>query len=144
MAKFNIVEEYVEYVTKYYEVEAETEDEAIEMIQNGDIDSDDCDWLVSLEILSEYREVLSRPKFKLSEVIVKEWFDIFETATQLVKVDLSIDFPRDRKDAKFLACAMVSKADFLVTGDRDFEEVKDLGYTRIIMVSQFKALFLDD
>jgi hypothetical protein len=38
----------------------------------------------------------------------------------------------------------VSKADFLVTGDRDFEEVKDLGYTRIIMVSQFKALFLDD
>ena len=89
------------------------------------IDSDDCDWLVSLEILSEYREVLSRPKFKLSEVIVKEWFDIFETATQLVKVDLSIDFPRDRKDAKFLACAMVSKADFLVTGDRDFEEVKD-------------------
>jgi len=43
MAKFNIVEEYVEYVTKYYEVEAETEDEAIEMIQNGDIDSDDCD-----------------------------------------------------------------------------------------------------
>jgi len=108
------------------------------------IDSDDCDWLVSLEILSEYREVLSRPKFKLSEVIVKEWFDIFETATQLVKVDLSIDFPRDRKDAKFLACAMVSKADFLVTGDRDFEEVKDLGYTRIIMVSQFKALFLDD
>ena len=108
------------------------------------IDSDDCDWLVSLESLSEYREVLSRPKFKLSEVIVKEWFDIFETATQLVKVDLSIDFPRDRKDAKFLACAMVSKADFLVTGDRDFEEVKDLGYTRIIMVSQFKALFLDD
>ena len=108
------------------------------------IDSDDCDWLVSLEILSEYREVLSRPKFKLSEVIIKEWFDIFETATQLVKVDLSVDFPRDRKDAKFLACAMVSKADFLVTGDRDFEEVKDLGYTRIIMVSQFKALFLDD
>jgi len=108
------------------------------------IDSDDCDWLVSLEILSEYREVLSRPKFKLSEMILKEWFDIFETATQLVKVDLSVDFPRDRKDAKFLACAMVSKADFLVTGDRDFEEVKDLGYTRIIMVSQFKALFLDD
>ena len=108
------------------------------------IDSDDFDWLVSLEILSEYREVLSRPKFKLSEVIVKEWFDIFETVTQLVKVDLFIDFPRDRKDAKFLACAMVSKADFLVTGDRDFEEVKDLGYTRIIMVSQFKALFLDD
>lgn len=108
------------------------------------IDSDDFDWLVSLEILSEYREVLSRPKFKLSEVIIKEWFDIFETATQLVKVDLSVDFSRDRKDAKFLACAMVSNADFLITGDRDFEEVKDLGYTRIIMVSQFKALFLDD
>jgi len=43
MAKFNIVEEYTEYVTKYYEVDAESEDEAIEMIQNGDVDSDDYD-----------------------------------------------------------------------------------------------------
>ena len=36
MAKFRVVEEYTEYVTKWYEVEAETEDEAIEMVQSGD------------------------------------------------------------------------------------------------------------
>ena len=36
MAKFRVVEEYTEYVTKWYEVEAENEDEAIEMVQSGD------------------------------------------------------------------------------------------------------------
>lgn len=43
MAKFRVVEEYTEYVTKYYEVEAETEDEAIEMVMSGDYAEDDCD-----------------------------------------------------------------------------------------------------
>ncbi len=43
MAKFRVVEDYVEYVTKWYEVEAETEDEAIEMVQSGDYPEEDCD-----------------------------------------------------------------------------------------------------
>ena len=43
MAKFRVVEEYTEYVTKWYEVEAENEDEAIEMVMSGDYPEDDCD-----------------------------------------------------------------------------------------------------
>jgi hypothetical protein len=43
MARFKVVEEYTEFVTKYYEVDAESEDEAIEMVQNGDVAEDDCD-----------------------------------------------------------------------------------------------------
>ena len=43
MAKFRVVEDYVEYVTKWYEVEAETEDEAIEMVMSGDVAEDDVD-----------------------------------------------------------------------------------------------------
>lgn len=43
MAKFQVVEEYTEYVTKYYVVEAENEDEAIEMVQSGDYPEEDCD-----------------------------------------------------------------------------------------------------
>jgi hypothetical protein len=43
MAKFKVVEQYTEYVTKVYEVDAESEDEAIEMVQNGDVPEDDCD-----------------------------------------------------------------------------------------------------
>jgi len=52
MAKFRVVEEYIEYVTKWYEVEAESEDEAIEMVMSGDYPEDDCDTLFGC---SEYK-----------------------------------------------------------------------------------------
>ena len=107
------------------------------------IDFDDCEWLVSLAILSEYKEVLIRPKFKLSEAMIKEWWEIFDTATKLVEVNVTVDFPRDRKDAKFLACALAGKADFLITGDRDFEEVDGLGNTQVISISRFKSLIIE-
>lgn len=28
-----------------------------------------------------------------------------------------VDFPRDQKDAKFLACALTTNAEFFITGD---------------------------
>ena len=107
------------------------------------IDTPDYDWMVSTEILKEYKEVLSRPKFKLTQEIIEEWWFVLDTVTRLVEVNDVVDFPRDRKDAKFLACALATDADFLLTGDRDFTEVENLGKTRIISVSLFKRLLID-
>lgn len=104
------------------------------------IDTPDCDWLVSKEILEEYKQVLSRPKFKLTPEIINQWWFVLDTVTRVVEVTNVVDFPRDRKDAKFLACALATDADFLLTGDKDFEEAKNLGKTRIISVSLFKRL----
>lgn len=53
---------------------------------------------------------------------------------------MEIDFPRDRKDAKFLACALAAEADFLITGDSDFKEAQTLVNTTIISVSLFNKL----
>jgi len=53
---------------------------------------------------------------------------------------LSRDFPRDYKDAKFLACAVTTGADYFVTGDRDFSEAQKLLSTTILSVAQFKKL----
>lgn len=107
------------------------------------IDCAEWEWIVSSEILAEYKEVLSRRKFPLTEEIRAEWFSIFDTVTTLVEVDFDVDFPRDRKDAKFLVCAIAAEADFLITGDRDFSEVQGLGNTTIISVSFFKRLVCD-
>jgi uncharacterized protein len=108
------------------------------------IDTPNYDWMVSTEILREYKEVLSRPKFKLTQSVIEEWWFVLETVTRLVEVNNVVDFPRDRKDAKFLACALATDADFLLTGDRDFTEAKNLvGKTRIISVSLFKRLLID-
>lgn len=52
----------------------------------------------------------------------------------------SIPFPRDVKDAMFLACAVASDADYFITGDRDFTEARKLVNTRIVSVNQFEAL----
>jgi uncharacterized protein len=108
------------------------------------IDTPDYDWMVSTEILREYKEVLSRPKFKLTQSVIEEWWFVLDTVTRLNNnIDL-VDFPRDRKDAKFLACALATDADFLLTGDRDFTEAENLvGKTRIISVSLFKQLLID-
>jgi uncharacterized protein len=105
-------------------------------------DHPNIDWIVSQEIVAEYKDVLSRPKLKLPDDIKSEWLEKIETIPILVDVDLNVDFPRDQKDAKFLACAIACHADFLITGDRDFDEVQPMGKTLIISVSLFIELFL--
>ncbi len=103
----------------------------------------DVEWIASPEILAEYKDVLERPKFDLSRELVRQWLDLIHSATTISMATEPVDFPRDRKDAKFLACALASDADFLVTGDSDFEEAKLLGNTKIVSVSQFKSLIME-
>ena len=43
-----------------------------------------------------------------------------------------------------MALAIASEADFLITGDKDFNEVRKLGKTAIVSVSAFKDLFIDE
>ncbi len=103
----------------------------------------DMEWIVSPEIMTEYREVLSRPKFGLPANIRQNWFDMLDVLTVPCDVDLDLDFPRDRKDAIFLACAITVDADYLITGDRDFSQAQKLLNTTILSVLQFKQLVCD-
>ncbi len=43
-----------------------------------------------------------------------------------------MDFPRDPNDAKFLAWAIARDADFLITGDRDLNQIREVRQTTII------------
>ena len=101
------------------------------------INQPDYEWVVSEEILAEYLEVLSRRKLKLTDVQKERWLDLIQCSTKLIDVSIEIDFQRDQKDAKFIACALSANADFLITGDRDFTEVQSLENTLIISVSMF-------
>ena len=65
-------------------------------------------------------------------------------STRLIEVNLIVNFQRDIKDAKFIALAMVSKADFLITGDKDFSEMRELSKTVIVSVSLFYDLFINE
>jgi len=101
------------------------------------------DWVVSAEIIAEYKEVLKRPRLKLTEAQYQRWIYLIDSVTTLIDVDVEVDFPRDRKDAKFLACAIAAGADFFITGDADFNEGQTLLNTTIISLSLFKRLICD-
>lgn len=100
----------------------------------------DFEWVASREILTEYREVLSRPKFALPDSLLTAWEERFRLGIAEWPVATSVSFPRDYKDARFLACALVADADFLVTGDRDFSEARLIGQTKIVSIRQFDEL----
>lgn len=106
-------------------------------------DNPDWQWIASEEIVVEYKEVLSRRKFKLTDEVICEWVEIIDTFIILIDVNLEVDFPTDRKDEKFLACAMAAEADFLITGDSDFNQAQTLVNTTIISVSLFNRLVCD-
>ncbi len=100
-------------------------------------------WLASLEILDEYKNVLMRPKFKLPEMIIQNWFSIFEKHITIVNPTLLVDFPRDQKDAKFLACAVYTQADIFISGDKDFSQAKAwLEHTQILSANEFLKRFV--
>ncbi|MEH1890690.1 MAG: putative toxin-antitoxin system toxin component, PIN family [Nostoc sp.] len=106
-------------------------------------DNPDWQWIASEKIVVEYKEVLSRRKFKLTDEVICEWVEIIDTFIILIDVSLEVDFPKDRKDEKFLACAMAAEADFLITGDSDFNQAQTLVNTTIISVSLFNRLVCD-
>lgn len=100
------------------------------------------EWVVSSDILTEYKAVIGRPKFKLSQEIIEKWLMVFDLMTNYIDVKIEIDFPRDQKDAKFLACAIAGSANFLITGDKDFSEAQKMLETIIISVTDFERLII--
>lgn len=101
------------------------------------------DWLVSAKILDEYLSVLARSRFGLPQEVLQKWAAFLKGVTREIEVTKTYDFPRDQKDAAFLACALSGQADYLITGDKDFKEAKQLVDTIIISVSMFKRLVCD-
>ena len=68
---------------------------------------------------------------------------MFDDLTTTIEVNVEVDFPRDRKDAMFLECALASEAEYLITGDKDFSEARKIVSTTIISVALFKKLVCD-
>lgn len=97
----------------------------------------DCDWLVSESIMDEYCKVLARPKFALPRATLARWLDLLDRRTRRIEAPATFDLPRDRKDAKFLDCALAGCADYLISGDADFDDAASGLPFRIVSVRAF-------
>lgn len=101
------------------------------------------EWIASAEILAEYTEVIQRKKFNLPDATIAQWLELFGEMIRVVAVHQQYDFPRDQKDAKFLACSLAASADYLITGDGDFKDAYRIGQTKVLSVTLFKSLVCD-
>ncbi|MDQ2977108.1 MAG: putative toxin-antitoxin system toxin component, PIN family [Acidobacteriota bacterium] len=105
------------------------------------VSRDDWFWIVTTEIETEYREVLARPKFKVPTAIQQSWRAFLEEVTIRVQPTTPPPFPRDPKDELFIAAALASDADYLITGDKDLLDEQPLISTQILRPAEFARLF---
>lgn len=103
---------------------------------------DDVRWIVTPDILAEYVGVLRRPRFHLDGQTPELWEELLALRTVNVGAPPATpDFPRDPKDATFLAAALAARADFLITGDKDLLNAARLVSARIVTVAEFAGEF---
>ncbi len=72
----------------------------------------------SQPILAEYEGVLRREKFRLDPHRVRQSLDLIRAETRVVKPSHRLSVATDSDDDKFLECAEIAAADFLVTGNK--------------------------
>ena len=95
--------------------------------------------IFSQELLHEFITVVSRPKFKkyFSQEEIIEILDIIDQQAIFVEVTSEIKKCRDEKDNFLLSLAVDGNADFLITGDQDLLELKEIEKTQIVTLSQY-------
>lgn len=99
---------------------------AVEMVLTGALQG-----FVSEPILTEYREVLGRPKFRFTPYLVHSLMRRLGDATVVVTPQGKADVSPHEADNRFIECAQAANAHFLVTGNlRHFPA--QFGVTRVL------------
>jgi putative PIN family toxin of toxin-antitoxin system len=82
--------------------------------------------LFSTELIDEIELTISKPKLRrfFGTNGIDEMLTAFDPFINLIEVDNMVTIYRDPKDNFLLALAKDGKADILLTGDKDFLELK--------------------
>ena len=98
-----------------------------------------CKLLFSQELLEEFVTVAKRPKLRkfISRDELEDLLDTIDEVAEFVNVTSEISECLDPKDNFLLSLAVVGKADYLLTGDKDLLVLKDIGNTEIKTISEF-------
>lgn len=97
--------------------------------------------VMTSDILSEYFDVLNRPKFRLKqESLDKITRYIYQFAEFVVPAEPIHFVEADPKDDKFLEAAIAGQADYIVSGDHHLLEIKVFRTIPIVAAREFLEL----
>ncbi|MAG47590.1 putative toxin-antitoxin system toxin component, PIN family [archaeon] len=89
--------------------------------------------ILSLQILKEFKEVMSRPKFGYPRSVInnvlKNIFSISEIVFPKEKLNVIKDDPSDNM---VLECALSGKVDYLISGDNHLLKIKEYKGIKIV------------
>ena len=90
---------------------------------------------ISNEILTEYEEVLSR---KTSKEVANNIIEIIVNRKNIIFANPAYRFnliSTDPDDNKFIDCAIVSNADYIVSNDSHFDVLKNIDFPKVNVIS---------
>lgn len=96
--------------------------------------------IITEQLITEIKMVTSREKLKkyFPEDAVKELIELLETIAENVNVRATHFINRDAKDNFLLDLIDASKADYLITGDKDLLEHNPFMTAKILTPAQFE------
>ncbi len=98
--------------------------------------------IFSKELIEEFIAVSSRPKFAkyFTNKDIENLLSVFYYIGTVINVTSNIKLCRDSKDDFLLNLAIDSKANYLVTGDKDLLEIGKIKRTKILTINELKGL----
>jgi len=113
----------------------------LEMWKAGDFEI-----IVSEAILTEIGRKLNEKavKFEMETEVVNEWLDLIVVEAIFIQPQERIRAYRDPDDDMFLEAAVESRADFVVSGDKDLTDMGEFRGIKLFTPRQFYDLLTRD
>lgn len=100
--------------------------------------------IITEQLLNEIKGVTSRERIKkyFSEQSVVDLIQLLETIAENIEITPTHFVSRDPKDNFLLDLIDISKADYLVTGDKDLLELNPFRTANVLTPAEFENKFL--
>jgi putative PIN family toxin of toxin-antitoxin system len=98
--------------------------------------------VISAEILDEYESVARYPKFDLSTSMhILETIESVESCAKFVEPHSCNFTSPDPTDIIYLEAAVISNADYIITGNMKHFPAKQYGKAQVVTIREFSDLF---
>jgi len=94
------------------------------------------------EQFQELAEVFEKPKIKkyFTHEQIREFFELLDESSEIIAIKTVSNICRDSKDNYLVSLAIDSKADYLISGDKDLLELEKIGETIVLKFADFNKI----